>query len=73
MPLLMKPVRKKGKDQQVFIETESFTAAFSTDAHAAADYFLKHRTDNSEEISREETDAGDEGRRVTLTYKLGMP
>ena len=54
-------------------KTESFTAAFSTDAHAAADYFLKHRTDNSEEISREETDAGDEGRRVTLTYKLGMP
>ena len=42
---------------------------FSTDAHAAADYFLKHNVDNPEEVSREETDGGDEGRRVTITYK----
>ena len=50
-------------------KTESFTAAFSTDAHAAADYFLKHRTDNSEEISREESSTSDGGVKVTITYK----
>ena len=48
---------------------ESFTAAFKNDAHAAVDHFLKHNSDNSEEISREESDAGDEGVRVTVTYK----
>ena len=50
-------------------KTASFSAVFSTDAHAAADYFLKHNVDNPEEVSREETDGGDEGRRVTITYK----
>ena len=50
-------------------KTESFTAAFKNDAHAAVDHFLKHNSDNSEEISREESDAGDEGVRVTVTYK----
>ena len=29
-------------------KTESFTAAFRNDAHSAADYFLKHNTDNPE-------------------------
>ena len=49
---------------------ESFTAAFKNDAHAAADHFLQHNSDNHpEEISREETNAGDEGIRVTITYK----
>ena len=48
---------------------ESFTAAFKNDAHSAVDHFLKHNTDNPEEISREESDAGDEGVRVTVTYK----
>ena len=48
---------------------ESFTAAFKNDAHSAVDHFLKHNTDNPEEISREESDAGADGIRVTLTYK----
>jgi len=50
-------------------KTESFTAAFKNDAHSAVDHFLKHNTDNPEEISREESNAGDDGVRVTLTYK----
>ena len=50
-------------------KTESFTAAFKNDAHAAADHFLQHNSDNPEEISREETNAADEGIRVTITYK----
>ena len=48
---------------------ESFTATFKNDAHSAVDHFLKHNTDNPEEISREESDAGNEGVRVTVTYK----
>ena len=51
-------------------KTESFTAAFKNDAHAAADHFLQHSNESHpEEISREESDAGDEGVRVTITYK----
>ena len=46
-------------------KTESFTAAFKAAAHAAADYFLGDK----EEVSREESDAGNEGTRVTVTYK----
>ena len=46
-------------------KTQSFTAAFKADAHAAADNFLGDR----EEINREESDAGNEGTRVTVTYK----
>ena len=46
-------------------KTESFTAAFKADAHAAADHFLGGR----EELGREESDAGNEGARVTVTYK----
>ena len=46
-------------------KTESFTAAFKADAHAAADHFLGGR----EEVGREESDAGNEGTRVTVTYK----
>ena len=46
-------------------KTESFTAAFKADAHAAADHFLGDR----EEVSREESDAGNEGIKVTVTYK----
>ena len=52
------------KDSQIE-KTESFTAAFKADAHVAADYFLGDR----EELSREESDAGNEGTRVTVTYK----
>ena len=47
-------------------KTESFTAAFKADAHAAADYFL---SDKEEELGREESDAGNEGTRVIVTYK----
>lgn len=46
-------------------KTESFTAAFKADAHAAADHFLGDK----EEVGREESDAGNEGTRVTVTYK----
>ena len=46
-------------------KTESFTAAFKADAHAAADHFLGDR----EEVNREESDAGNEGTRVIVTYK----
>ena len=46
-------------------KTESFTAAFKADAHVAADHFLGDR----EEVNREESDAGDEGIKVTITYK----
>ena len=46
-------------------KTESFTAAFKADAHAAADYFLSDK----EEVSREESNAGNEGTRVIVTYK----
>jgi len=46
-------------------KNESFTAAFKADAHAAADHFLGGR----EEVNREESDAGNEGTRVTVTYK----
>ena len=46
-------------------KTKSFTAAFKADAQAAADHFLGDR----EELSREESDAGNEGTRVTVTYK----
>ena len=46
-------------------KTDSFTAAFKADAHAAADHFLGGR----EELGREESDAGNEGVRVTVTYK----
>ena len=46
-------------------KTESFTAAFKADAHAAADHFLGDR----EEVNREESDAGNEGTRVTVTFK----
>ena len=46
-------------------KTESFTAAFKGDAHAAADHFLGGR----EEVGREESDGGNEGVKVTVTYK----
>ena len=46
-------------------KTETFTAAFKADAHAAADSFLGDK----EELSRGESDAGDEGTRVTVIYK----
>ena len=46
-------------------KTESFTAAFKADAHAAADHFLGDK----EEVGREESDAGNEGTKVTVTYK----
>ena len=46
-------------------KTESFTAAFKADAHAAADHFLGGR----EEVGREESDGGNEGVKVTVTYK----
>ena len=46
-------------------KTESFTAAFKADAHVAADHFLGDR----EEVNREESDAGNAGVKVTITYK----
>ena len=53
--------------------TESFTAAVKADAHAAADHFLgdedDHFVGDKEEVSREESDAGPDGVKVTVTYK----
>ena len=46
-------------------KTESFTAAFKADAHAAADHFLGGKV----EVGREESDGGNEGIKVTITYK----
>ena len=46
-------------------KSQSFTAAFKNDAHAAADHFLS----DLEEVTREESDAGNEGTRVTVSYK----
>ena len=45
-------------------KTQSFTAAFRADAHVAADHFLSDK----KEVNREESDAGNEGTRVTVTY-----
>jgi hypothetical protein len=56
-----KPTPKASKIEKV----ESFTAAFKSDAHAAADHWL----DDREEVSREESDAGPDGVKVTVTYK----
>ena len=54
-------------------KTESFTAAFKADAHAAADHFLGDEDDHflgdKEEVGREESDGGNEGVKVTVTYK----
>ena len=54
-------------------KTDSFTAAFKADAHAAADHFLgdedDHFVGDKEEVSREESDAGPDGVKVTVTYK----
>ena len=46
-------------------KTESFTAAFKADAHAAADHFLGDK----EEVGREKSDGVNEGVKVTVTYK----
>ena len=46
-------------------KSQSFTAAFKNDAHAAADHWL----DDREETSRKEDNAGADGVRVTITYK----
>ena len=46
-------------------KTQSFTAAFRADAHVAADHFLSDK----KEVNREESDAGNEGTRVIVTYK----
>ena len=54
-------------------KTQSFTAAFKADAHAAADHFLgdedDHFVGDKEEVSREESDAGAAGVKVTVTYR----
>ena len=50
-------------------KTESFTAPFKGDAHAAADYFVSGKDEVKEEISREESSTSDGGVRVTITYK----
>ena len=50
-------------------KTRDFTAVFGSDAHAAADYFVKDKQECKEEVSREESSAGDGGVTVTITYK----
>ena len=56
---------KDGEKVGEIEQTQSFTAVFKADAHSAADYFLSDK----EEVGREESDAGDEGTKVTVTYK----
>ena len=50
-------------------KTESFTAPFKNDAHAAADYFVSGKDEVKEEISREESSTKDGDVKVTVTYK----
>ena len=50
-------------------KTESFTAPFKGDAHAAADYFVSDKQEVKEEISREQSSTSDGGVKVTITYK----
>jgi len=50
-------------------KTESFTAPFKNDAHAAADYFVSGKDEVKEEISREESSTNDGDVKVTVTYK----
>jgi hypothetical protein len=48
-------------------KTETFTAVFASDAHAAADLFFGDA--NVEILGREEVDAGDAGTTLVVTYK----
>ena len=50
-------------------KTESFTAPFKGDAHAAADYFVSGKDEVKEEIRREQSSTNDGGVRVTVTYR----
>ena len=50
-------------------KTESFSAPFKNDAHAAADYFVSSKEEVKEEISRVESSTSDGGVKVTVTYK----
>ena len=48
-------------------KTQSFTAAFANDAHASAQHFINNN--EREVVGVEETNAGDSGTMVTVTYK----
>ena len=48
-------------------KTETFTAVFASDAHAAADLFFGDV--DVEILSREEVDAGDAGTTLVVSYK----
>jgi hypothetical protein len=48
-------------------KTQSFTAAFAGDAHASAQHFINNS--KIEVVDVEETNAGDAGTMVTVTYK----
>ena len=48
-------------------KTQSFTAAFTADAHASAQHFINNN--EIEVVGVEETNAGDSGTMVTVTYK----
>ena len=48
-------------------KTQSFTAAFADDAHASAQHFINNS--EIEVVGVEETNAGDAGTMVTVTYK----
>ena len=51
--------------EDIKISARSFTAAFASDAHVAADRWLEDR----EEVNRNEVGAGDAGTVVTINYK----
>ena len=48
-------------------KTQYFTAAFAADAHASAQHFINNS--EIEVVGVEETNAGDAGTTVTVTYK----
>ena len=48
-------------------KTQYFTAAFAADAHASAQHFINNS--EIEVVGVEETNAGDAGTMVTVTYK----
>ena len=51
----------------LILVTLAFTAAFAADAHASAQHFINNS--EIEVVGVEETNAGDAGTMVTVTYK----
>ena len=61
------PIAKPTPKASDVEKTQSFTAAFADDAHASAQHFINNS--EIEVVGVEETNAGDAGTMVTVTYK----